>query len=41
VSTAQIYRGVVPYIGIQLFALIILALFPEIVTWLPDKLYGR
>jgi tripartite ATP-independent transporter DctM subunit len=41
VSTAQIYRGVVPYIGIQLFALLILALFPEIVTWLPDKLYGQ
>ncbi|MEQ9563019.1 MAG: TRAP transporter large permease subunit, partial [Woeseiaceae bacterium] len=41
VSTAQIYRGVVPYIGIQLFALLILAVFPEIVTWLPDKLYGN
>jgi TRAP-type mannitol/chloroaromatic compound transport system permease large subunit len=41
ISTAQIYRGVVPYIGIQLFALIILALFPEIVTWLPGKLYGQ
>jgi tripartite ATP-independent transporter DctM subunit len=41
VSTAQIYRGVVPYIGIQLFALLVLALFPEIVTWLPDKLYGQ
>jgi tripartite ATP-independent transporter DctM subunit len=40
ISTVQIYRGVVPYIGIQLFALLILALFPELVTWLPAKLYG-
>jgi tripartite ATP-independent transporter DctM subunit len=40
ISTMQIYRGVVPYIGIQLFALLILALVPELVTWLPAKLYG-
>lgn len=41
VSTGDIYRGVMPYIGIQLFALVILALFPELVTWLPGKLYGN
>jgi len=40
-STVQIYRGVMPYIGIQLFALLILAIFPELVTWLPGKLYGQ
>jgi tripartite ATP-independent transporter DctM subunit len=40
VTTGQIYRGVIPFVGIQLFALIILAAFPGIVTWLPDKLYG-
>ena len=39
VSTGQIYRGVIPFVGIQLFALIVLAIFPEIVTWLPDQLY--
>lgn len=41
VTTAAIYRGVMPYIGIQLFALVILALFPALVTWLPDRLYGN
>jgi TRAP-type mannitol/chloroaromatic compound transport system permease large subunit len=41
VTTMQIYRGVVPFIGIQLFALLILALFPDLVTWLPEKLYGQ
>ena len=40
VSTSEIYRGVIPFIGIQVFALIILALFPSLVTWLPSKLYG-
>ena len=40
VSTSQIYRGVIPFVAIQVFALILLALFPELVTWLPGKIYG-
>ena len=40
VTTGQIYRGVVPFVGIQILALLILAAFPELVTWLPDRLYG-
>ena len=40
VSTGQIYRGVIPFVAIQIFALIILAIFPDIVTWLPNKIYG-
>jgi tripartite ATP-independent transporter DctM subunit len=38
VSTAQIYRGVIPFVAIQLGVLLILALFPGLVTWLPEKL---
>ena len=41
VATGQIYRGVIPFVAIQLLALIILALYPELVTWLPDRLYGQ
>jgi len=41
VTTGQIYRGVIPFVGIQIATLIILAIFPDIVTWLPDTLYGR
>ena len=33
VTTAQIYRGVVPFIIIQLIGLLLLILFPEMVTW--------
>jgi tripartite ATP-independent transporter DctM subunit len=40
VTTQQIYRGVIPFVGIQLLALILLAMFPELVTWLPGKIFG-
>lgn len=41
VTTGQIYRGVIPFVGIQILALIILAVFPDLVTWLPGRLYGQ
>jgi len=40
VTTGQIYRGAVPFVGIQVLALLLLALFPDLVTWLPNKIYG-
>jgi len=40
VTTAQIYRGAIPFVAIQLFALLLIAAFPELVTWLPEKIYG-
>jgi len=40
VTTPQIYRGVIPFVAIQIFALLLLAIFPDLVTWLPDKIYG-
>ena len=40
VKTAHIYRGVIPYIFIQLLMLGTLALWPQIATWLPEKVYG-
>ena len=41
VSTTAIYRGVIPFIAIQLLALALLALFPEVATWLPGAVYGN
>ena len=38
VTTRQIYKGVMPFIAIQLFVLMILAKWPELATWLPEKL---
>jgi len=40
ITTPQIYRGVIPFVAIQIFALLLLAMFPDLVTWLPDKIYG-
>jgi tripartite ATP-independent transporter DctM subunit len=41
VATQQIYRGVIPFVAIQLGALLLLALFPALVTWLPGQIYGN
>ncbi|MEX1032866.1 MAG: TRAP transporter large permease subunit [Cellvibrionaceae bacterium] len=38
VPTSAIYRGVVPFIVIQLLLLVALALWPQLVTWLPGRL---
>lgn len=39
VRTSDIYRGVVPFIGIQLVGLALFWAFPEIVTWLPSLIF--
>ncbi|MEM9396446.1 MAG: TRAP transporter large permease subunit [Pseudomonadota bacterium] len=38
VATGDIYRGVIPFIVIQLLVLAILWWFPELATWLPSRL---
>lgn len=40
VATGAIYRGVIPYIGIQLLLLFMLWHWPDLVTWLPSVLRG-
>ena len=40
IETKAIYKGALPFVAIQLFVLILIALFPELVTWLPNKIYG-
>ena len=35
VKTADIYRGVIPFVGLQLVALVLVFAFPELATWLP------
>ncbi|MEZ5541130.1 MAG: TRAP transporter large permease subunit [Pseudomonadota bacterium] len=40
VSTAQIYRGVVPFIALQLILILVLALWPALATWLPGVVYA-
>jgi len=39
VRTLDIYRGVVPFIGLQLLLLLLLVLWPQLATWLPSVIY--
>lgn len=39
IQTRNIYKGVMPYIGIQVLAIIIVAVFPSIATWLPNLMF--
>lgn len=41
VTTEAIYRGAIPFVAIQIFALLLVAVFPELVTWLPGRIYGQ
>jgi len=38
IKTTQIYKGVIPFIFIQLVVLGMLTMWPELATWLPAKL---
>ncbi len=39
VPTTAIYKGVLPFVVIQVIALLLISLEPELVTWLPDLLF--
>ncbi len=40
VTTQHIYRGVMPFVAIQLLALIVLAAVPGLANWLPSIIFG-
>lgn len=41
VATSTIYKGVVPFILIQVLMLVIAYIWPQIITWLPEQVYGQ
>ena len=41
VTLNQIFAGMMPFMGIQVIAVVLLYLFPGIGLWLPQVLYGR
>jgi len=41
VSTIQIYKGIIPFVIMQLCILVVLWFSPGIVTWFPHLLYGK
>jgi tripartite ATP-independent transporter DctM subunit len=38
IKTSQIYRGVMPFIAIQIIAMAMIAYWPELATWLPGQI---
>ena len=41
ISMGDIIKGVIPFVLLVMFALLILTIFPEIITWLPEKMIGK
>ena len=39
IKTRNMYRGVIPFIGIQVLAILIVGFYPDIATWLPNKMF--
>jgi len=40
IKTIEMYRGVIPFIAIQVFLMIMLSIFPAMATWLPSTIFG-
>jgi TRAP-type mannitol/chloroaromatic compound transport system permease large subunit len=40
VNLVDIFRGCMPFLFFVLVAMVVLYLFPQIVFWLPDTVYG-
>jgi tripartite ATP-independent transporter DctM subunit len=40
VRTGHIYKGIIPFVLFQLIGLLIVVLFPRLVTWLPQVVFG-
>lgn len=41
VTLPDIYRSIVPFVALMVLTLIIIGVFPEIATWLPNHFYGN
>jgi TRAP-type mannitol/chloroaromatic compound transport system permease large subunit len=41
VTLNQIFAGMLPFMGIQVIAIVLLYIWPQIGLWLPSVLYGR
>jgi TRAP-type mannitol/chloroaromatic compound transport system permease large subunit len=40
VETSDMYRGVMPFIAMQVALMLMLAIWPELATWLPALIYN-
>ena len=40
VTTGDIYRGIIPFVAIQVICLALVWAYPPLATWLPKVIYG-
>ena len=41
IKTTDVYKGIIPFVLLQLIGLTIIAIWPSLVTWLPKVVYGN
>jgi len=41
ITIGHIYRGIIPFVLLQLLGLVIVFAFPALTTWLPAMAYGN
>ena len=41
IKTTDVYKGIIPFVFLQLIGLTIIAIWPSLVTWLPKIVYGN
>ncbi|WP_374301631.1 TRAP transporter large permease subunit [Ferrovibrio sp.] len=41
IGTKIIYKGIIPFVIIQLIALLLCIMFPQLALWLPERLFGK
>ncbi len=41
IELMQIFKGIMPYLGIVIFCMVLMYAFPGIALWLPDHLFGE
>ncbi|MCX7786321.1 MAG: TRAP transporter large permease subunit [Spirochaetes bacterium] len=41
ITMGEIIKGVIPFVILVMVSLVILTIFPEIITWLPEKMIGK
>lgn len=39
IKTADVYRGVTPFVILQVIGLVLVVMFPQLATWLPEQLF--
>jgi C4-dicarboxylate transporter DctM subunit len=40
IPLGQVILGIMPFVGLMIFAIILLCVMPQIATWLPDMVMG-